>query len=154
MYIVAMIFFIFFYIPIDKKRGAKSSEIFFLHKQNFLNVVEFRGDILSIEQLGSRYRSRVSICLKLKTIIVDSNQIIDGNQFFRLDSQVTNILLSPLYELSDKEKLHNMSTVHLNRNNNGKLKLYSLEGDSMDASRNLNAVFNTKTNVHCRDFVK
>ena len=127
-----------------------------LHKANFLENVEFQGDILRIKQLGWRYRHSVTVCLKLNKIEVDSSKIIDGNIFFNLDWVVTNLGFSHVGDDPTRDRLLKMNKVHHNKNGNGKLMFYSSHGDSLDATPH-NSYFyvvNSENTQFCRDFVE
>ena len=136
-----------------KYHDDSENELRRLYKANFLENVEFQGDILHIENLGWKYRGLVSICIKLKEIQVDSSKIIEGNSFFALDDIFVEIIYKSYTYKLDKRSL-GMNKVHLNKNWNRKLMLYSPAGDSIDITSDFIDIGNSKNSSLCRDFIQ
>ena len=122
-----------------------------LYKANFLENVEFQGDILRIEKLGLQHRGRINICVKLYKLEVDSSKIIEGNPFFNLDFKVTNLVFGG-FDYPKRKRLMEMNKVHLNKNDNGKLMLFSSSSDSIDATPRFDYLVNSEATEFCRDF--
>jgi len=148
--IVNLIFFWTFIHYSSKNSKLRAAE-YRLVKNNFMENVEFQGDILKIEKYR-RGRSQVSICFKLNKLKVDSSKIIEGNRFFNLDWNVTNLNFLG-FDYNTEIRLKEMDEVHLNKNWNGKLMLYSVSGDSIDASSNFIGLANSERTEFCRDFI-
>lgn len=136
-----------------KYHDDSENELRRLYKANFLENVEFQGDILRIEKLGWQHRGRISICMKLNKLEVDSSNIIEGNPFFNLDFKVTNLVFGG-FDYPKRKRLMEMNEVHLNKNDNGKLMLFSSSSDSIDATPRFDYLVNSVTTTFCRDFIE
>ena len=124
-----------------------------LHRANFLESVEFQGEILRIEKLGWKYRDNVSVCIKLNKLQVDSSKILESNSFLNLDWKVTGLVFGGL-DYYMENRFMEMNEVHLvNENGIGKIMLYNIS-DSIDATQRFYYLVNSKNTTFCRDFVE
>lgn len=138
------------YAYISSQKDKKLVEERKLHRENLFENVKFQGDILHIEELGAGNRHRISVCVKLINIDIDTSKIIDGNYYFYFDEVITGLIFGG-FDLFTYNKFLEMNEIKFNKNYNRKVMLYSANGDSLDVTERLYSIMDL---VNCRDFIQ